>query len=255
MGRVTEDWGPPNGLYPVFDTTPVADSFTFGTNNEFGTEVDASGFYGGISDDDSGFDPDQRITNIVTGWHDGIHPNHGIRIAFDTPALVGAAFAESNLPGTPEDESLKLLVTYVSVQNKAADQDPLNDDYELATFGNLAQSGSEDFDGDGTTNLEEWALGGQAATSGQFPAFGIVSNGSNDPNFSFHRILEAGLGFEVELSEDFANWSPFTKYYRYQEPAPASELGANFDKVTLEPIGPLPETLCYRVKIQAGNSP
>ena len=189
---------------------------------------------------------------MVTGWHDGIHPNHGIRIAFDTPALVGAAFADSNLPGTPENESLQLLVTYVPVENKDADKDQLNDDYELAAFGSLTESGPDDFDDDGTSNLEEWALGGQAAASGGFPAFGLVPTSMD---FSFHRILDAGLGFEVELSEDFASWSPFTKYYRYQEPAPASELGPDFDKVTLEPISTLPAVLFYRIKIQAGNSP
>lgn len=258
LGRVTADWGTTSGTYPVFDTTPIAESFTFGNNNDFGTAADASGFHGGTPGtvgDEDGFDPDQRITNIVTAWHDRIHPNHGLRIAFDTPALVGAAFADSDLPGTPEDESPKLLVTYVPVQNKDTDKDQLNDDFEVDTFGSLAQSSSDDFDGDGRSNLEEWALGGQAATTGQFPTFGIVPTGGDDLNFSFHRILDAGLGFEVELSEDFQTWSPFTKYYRYQVPPPASDLGPNFDKVTLEPIGPLPETLFYRIKIRAGNSP
>ncbi|MEP4077162.1 sulfatase-like hydrolase/transferase [Haloferula sp.] len=259
LGRVTGDWGTTAGSFPVFDSTPVTDAFTFGNNNDFGDmTVDASGFYGGTPGtigDESGFDPDNRITDMVTAWHDGVHPNHGIRIAFDTPALVGAAFADADDGGTPEDESLQLLVTYVPVEDKDDDDDQLNDDYEQTVFMGLSQSGSDDFDGDGKSNLEEWALGGNAASSGHFPVFGVVPSGSGDRDFSFHRILDAGLGFEVEVSEDLSSWSPFTEFYRYQSPSPVSDLGADYDKVTLEPIVPLPEKLFYQIKVQAVNQP
>ncbi|MFC7339469.1 sulfatase-like hydrolase/transferase [Haloferula chungangensis] len=258
LGRVTASWGTSPGSYPVFDVTPVAEVFTIGNNNDFGTAADASGFYGGapgVIGDENGFDPDKRITDMVTAWKDGIQPNHGIRIAFESQALVGAAFADSDDPTSPEDERLQLLVTYVPVENKDEDRDQLNDDFELTAFGSMTESGSSDFDGDGKSNLEEWALGGNAASAGGFPLFGVVPTGPGAIDFSFHRIIDAGLGYQIELSEDLSTWSPFSRYYRYQNPPPASELGADFDKVVLEPMAPLPANLFYRISIQSMNGP
>jgi len=40
-----------------------------------------------------------------------------------------------------------------------SDQDQLPDDWELANFGSLNETGSGDFDGDGQTNLEEFIAG------------------------------------------------------------------------------------------------
>lgn len=258
LGRVTADWGISQGSYPLVDSTPVTGITVFGSNSDFGTEITASGFYSGNSGvvgDETGFDPGGQVTTMARGWQNALFPNYGMRIAFDSPALVGAAFADADDPGTAEDESLQLLVTYVPVEDKDDDNDQLNDAYEQMAFLGLSQSGTDDFDGDGKSNLEEWALGGNAASSGDFPAFGVVPSGSGNLDFSFHRIIDAGLGFEVELSEDLTTWRPFTEFYRNQSPPPASDLGADYDKVTLEPIGPLPANLFYRINIKAGNTP
>ncbi|MDP0490078.1 MAG: sulfatase-like hydrolase/transferase [Verrucomicrobiota bacterium JB023] len=250
VARVTEDWDSEPGSFPLFDDTPVTDNLVFGSNSDFGTAVDASGFYGGSPGspgDETGFDPDNQITSIVQGWQNGSLANHGLRIAFEAPALVGAAFADSDDPTTTVDESLQLLVTYVPIENEDSDGDQLKDDYEIATFGDLSQSGSGDFDGDGYTNLAEWALGSDPLLPSALPKLSLQPT---DGAFSYHRIINAGLGFRIELSEDLTTWRPFTDYYQFSMSNPPSDLGSHYEKALLTPTEALPETLFYQILIE-----
>ncbi|MGJ8723209.1 MAG: sulfatase-like hydrolase/transferase [Roseibacillus sp.] len=256
LSRVTASWGTTSGTYPLYDSTPVTDTFTFGSNDDFGTAINASGFYGGaagVVGDETGFDPDSQVTTMASNWQQGIFPNYGVRVAFETLGFVGAGFADSDDPNTPEDETIQLLVTYTPVEDKDSDNDQLNDDYELATFGDLNQSGSDDFDGDGASNLDEFALGSDPKSLTQLPAYDVEAIDTSDINFNFHRVLDAGLGYEVTLSQDLASWGPYTDYYRYANPNPASELGADFEKISLEANRPLPEKLFYRIRIEGSD--
>ncbi|MEN8756580.1 MAG: sulfatase-like hydrolase/transferase [Akkermansiaceae bacterium] len=258
LGRVTEDWSAAAGSYPLYDGTSVTDTFTFGNNNDFGTDVDASGFYGGAPGtvgDENGFDPDQKISNIVKGWHEGLHPNFGLRVGFEGLDFVGAGFSAADDPVTPENESLQLLVTYVPIEDKDSDNDFLSDAFERATFGDLSQTGDGDFDQDGQSNFEEWSLGGSPTIPRQFPSIGFVGTVPPGINFTYHRVRDAGLGFQVSLSEDLNNWLPFTNFYRYREPTPTSDLGPDYDKVILEPLGELPTRLYYRIQIESYDGP
>ncbi|MDQ8190972.1 sulfatase-like hydrolase/transferase [Roseibacillus persicicus] len=256
LGRVTSDWSPEAGSYPLFQGTPTTDEFIFGNNSDFGTAVTASGFYSGtpgLAGDVNGFDPNGQLTAMAQSWQSEITPNYGMNISFSSQAFVGAAFAENDLPGTPEDESLQLLVTYVPVENKDSDGDQLNDDYELEVFGDLNQTGDGDFDQDGVSNLLEWALGGDPVRSGGFLGLSLDKNGNQLFDLSFHRVVDAGLGFELQLSENLVDWTPFPDFYQEAIPSPESELGDDFEKITLEPNQPLPEYLFYRLRLHWGN--
>ncbi|MEK6916527.1 MAG: binary toxin-like calcium binding domain-containing protein [Nanoarchaeota archaeon] len=52
-----------------------------------------------------------------------------------------------------------IIISSISVHADDTDGDGLEDSWEIGYFGNLLQTGSEDFDNDGLTNLEESKLG------------------------------------------------------------------------------------------------
>jgi hypothetical protein len=88
-----------------------------------------------------------------------------------------------------------------------SDGDGIGDEWELAFFGNLNQSGSGDFDGDGRTNAQEFAAGtdpaGRPATS---PGPGIASPRFEVPAPSLSITLNArGM---IELSWEVLNDAP-----------------------------------------------
>ncbi len=256
LARVTEAWDNTSGTnYPIFDVTAVTDAFIFGNNSDFGTAADASGFFSGTAglpaddDDDSGFDPSGAISSMVSGWESGALANNGIRIAFASRGLTGAAFSdEDDASTTNVNENLQLIVTTYARVTGDSDGDGLADAYELDVFGNLDESGGGDFDGDGVNNLIEQALGSDPESADPKPVQAVLLDDAGDVAFSYHRYLGAGLGYEVEVSDDFVNWVPADTYYNSPS-VEASELGDDYEKVLLEPLADMPEHLYIRISV------
>lgn len=248
--RVTESWGTSSGVYPLFDGTGVTDSFVFGNNEDFGTAVDASGFFSGTvgtPGTDEGFD----VTTLVQGWANGSYSNHGVRIAFNSQDYVGAAFSDADDAATLDvNEALQLIVTTSTPpESLDGDNDGLADEYELDVYTNLGTHGSDDGDLDGLSTFVEQALGSDPRSGASRPAVKLITTNSPDVELSFHRFNRGGLGVEVMVSEDLNTWEDFTQFYQVAYPAPSSELGMNYDKVLLEPHSPLPEKLFYQLKV------
>ena len=77
-----------------------------------------------------------------------------------------------------------------------SDQDGLPDTWEIEHFGDLTQSGSDDFDNDGYSNLQEYEAGTGPTTSNNNDVNNDSSNATNDggeetPGFGFWSILIA----------------------------------------------------------------
>ncbi len=252
VARVTEPWGTTTGSYPLFDGTGVADSFVFGNNADFGTVIDARGFYSGtvsIPGNDSGFD----VTEMVQGWMNGSTSNYGFRMALNNRTYAAAAFSEFDDPSTVgTNEALQLIITATPpISSLDSDGDGLLDEYELAVFGNLDTAGTDDEDGDGISALVEQALGSDPTTNASSPVVELITTNAAEVALIYHRYNQAGLGFEVLVSEDMTEWFDFTRYYQIVDPAPASDLGAEYDKVLLKPVTTLPEQLFYKIKIHS----
>ncbi|MDF7799274.1 sulfatase-like hydrolase/transferase [Pontiellaceae bacterium B1224] len=256
MARVTQDWDNTSGTnYPLFASTSIADAFIFGSNADFGMATDASGFFGGAAGtpatDDSGFDPSGLISSMVSNWANGTLPNYGIRLAFPDRGLTGSAFSDADDPATTNvNENLQLIVTTYARITNDSDGDQLDDAYEMAVFSNLVQSGSADFDGDGVNNLIEQALGSDPTLPDSRPVQAILLNDANEVTFSYHRYLKGGLGYEVKVSENFVQWVSADVYYKSPvSSVAASELGADYEKVLLEPAGDMPQHLYIRILV------
>ncbi|MGJ8655731.1 MAG: sulfatase-like hydrolase/transferase [Akkermansiaceae bacterium] len=250
LARVTESWGTTSGSYPVYSETGVADAFVFGNNGDFGTATNASGFYSGtpgVVGTDAGFD----VTSIVQGWMDGTNSNFGFRVAVDDLSFSAASFSELDDPATAGvNEKLQLILTVREPADSLdSDGDGLLDTYEVDVYGDLTTAGVGDLDLDGSSNFLEQALGSDPEAGGSVPELKVDETNAAGVTFSFHRYLEAGLGYEVLVSEDLLVWEPYTKFYVYADPAPVSDLGGDYEKVLLEPHSVLPEKLFYRVKV------
>ncbi|MDF7802050.1 sulfatase-like hydrolase/transferase [Pontiellaceae bacterium B1224] len=251
VARVTEGWDSSVGNYPVYDSTGVADALVFGNNSDFGTAIDASGFFSGtvgVPGTDEGFD----VTSLVEGWFNGTITNCGLRVAFDEEDYAGAAFSESDDPATTnQNEALQLILSVNSASRTDvdSDEDDLLDSYEMDTFGNLDQSGGDDSDNDGVINFVEQSLGSDPTTNASLPVIQLVTTNAADVALSYHRYNQAGLGVEVLVSENMTEWTDFTRFYQIADPAPASELGDGYDKVMLEPVSTLPGQLFYKIQI------
>ncbi|NND65358.1 MAG: hypothetical protein HKM24_05270 [Gammaproteobacteria bacterium] len=83
-----------------------------------------------------------------------------------TPTVTTTYTLECTGPGGMVTESV--IVTVTAVGNDT-DQDGLPDDWEIANFGNLDQSPSDDADNDGFTNLQEFAAGSDPTDANSSP--------------------------------------------------------------------------------------
>lgn len=64
------------------------------------------------------------------------------------------------------DYNSKRDVFVLRLASNDSDNDGMDDDWEMAYFGNLSRDGSGDFDGDGTTDLQEFLAGTNPTSSG-----------------------------------------------------------------------------------------
>ncbi|MFC7337695.1 sulfatase-like hydrolase/transferase [Haloferula chungangensis] len=245
LAVVDQAWSDTPGSYPLFSSTPVKDATTIGNNRDFGTAIDASGFFSGTPGtpgSDAGFD----VTPMVTNWLSGNTPNHGWRLAFAAPFNGGSAFSKDDDPATPDqNEAFQLLLNFRTASHADVDEDNdlLLDDYELSHFGDLSESGDGDADKDGRSNLVEQALGNDVSGVEQSRPYGFDFSDPEDVSFFYHRYREAGLGVEVRFSEDLESWHPYTRYFHALPGSVGSDLGSDYEKVKLTPVGNLPSSL------------
>ncbi|MGE9271246.1 MAG: DNRLRE domain-containing protein, partial [Verrucomicrobiales bacterium] len=245
LATVDQAWAATPGSYPVFSSTPVSNETIIGNNSDFGTAIAASGFYSGtpgVPGTDAGFD----VTSLVEGWFNGSTPNNGLRLAFPVEFNGAAAFSVIDNPETTnQNEAFALLVDVSTIDFRAVDDDDdfLLDDFELTHFGNLSQRGDDDTDGDGLSNLVEQAIGTQVNGIEEARPFGFEFTGSSGMSFFYHRYLQAGLGVEVAFSEDLETWHPYTKYFSAPSASSVSDLGPDYQKVTLVSHQQVPEKL------------
>ena len=243
LAVVDQAWGSTPGSYPVLGgITPVRDETVIGNNSDFGTAINASGFFSGTPGTpgtDEGFD----VTPVVTSWLSG--NNNGFRLAFTEPFNGASAFSEFDDPATlDQNEAFQLLVDFrtTSFLDIDSDNDFLLDDFEIANFGNLSESGNGDADNDGLSNLAEQAIGTNINGTEENNPFGFSFTDSGN-TFFYHRYLEAGLGVETLFSEDLETWHPQSTYFTTSANPSVSDIGADYEKVELTPIGELPDTL------------
>ncbi|MDF7806347.1 sulfatase-like hydrolase/transferase [Pontiellaceae bacterium B12219] len=246
LAVVADSWDVVSGSYPTYSGIGVTDSFVFGNHGQFGKTATSGGFFSGTAgipaSDDSGFD----VTSIVQGWQNGTRYNYGFRISFSAEAgYVAASFSDADDPSTEnQNEALQLILTTAAIPEVIydSDGDRLLDSYEMDVYGNLDMSGDDVVNANGDSALLIQAMGSNAVVE-------VISTNAPAVNVAFHRNNKVGLGYEVLVSENLSTWDPYTKYYRVASPAPASELGEEFDKVFLEPHSALPSNLFYRVNV------
>ena len=243
LAVVDQAWASTSGSFPILGgITPVTDETTIGNNSDFGTAITASGFFSGTPGTpgtDEGFD----VTPAVTSWLSG--NNNGFRLAFTEPFNGASAFSEFDDPETPDqNEAFQLLVDFrtVSFSDVDSDNDFLLDDFELANFGNLSESGDADADNDGLSNLVEQAIGTDINGVEENSPFGFSVTDSGGM-FFYHRYLEAGLGVETLFSEDLETWLPQSAYFTISPNPSVSDLGPDYEKVELLSISELPDKL------------
>ena len=179
----------------------------------------------------------------MTSWLSG--NNHGFRLAFAQPFNGASAFSELDDPTTPnQNEAFQLLVDFrrVSFSDVDSDNDFLLDEFEIANFGGLTESGDGDADNDGLSNLAEQAIGTNINGTEESSPFGFSFTDSGN-TFFYHRYLNAGLGVETLFSEDLVTWRPQSAYFTTSPNPSASDLGADYEKVELTPTGELPDKL------------
>ncbi len=103
-------------------------------------------------------------------------------------------------------------VTTMAVQAALdSDSDGLNDDWEITHFGSLAaQSGTNDPDGDGFDNAQEFFAGTDPNNAASLPLITAITPSGSDVLITFSSV--AGKSYTVERATDLVpmSWSPVT---------------------------------------------
>ena len=107
------------------------------------------------------------------------------------------------------------LALNITPTGQDSDDDGLLDSIELAAFGNLDSTGLDDNDGDNYPNIVEQALGSELDNGTSVPKLHFDNNGE----LTFRRHLLAGVGYELQVSEDLATWTSFLGYLTEHAPA------------------------------------
>lgn len=177
-----------------------------------------------------------------------------LNLKSNTMMMVGGAYWDGNNSPTPfqnrqEDQywrfngaiaSLQIYdqaltdaeVASLSVDPNDTDGDDMLDTWEIASFGNLDQDATDDFDNDGTDNLTEFRLGLTANSgSSRFALTGAAGGSIQWPSVT-------GVTFKIERSTTLTGWNVLEASYpgtavttSYTDPAPPA--GRAFYRVTL----------------------
>lgn len=114
--------------------------------------------------------------------------------------VSGVLFDSVQVTGQPGEASDNKAVFIDNVTFVTADTDGMQDEWEIANFGNLDQTDSGDYDHDGTNNLTEYRLGLDPKNGAARFAAILGSNGM------LQWPSKVGLTFTVQRSTDLSNW-------------------------------------------------
>ena len=181
---------------------------------------------------------------IYNGMLPGLVANHqaaGHRVQFyDMRQKVNPANAATLIGGDGVHPNQAGYNAIASGWFDAMKQLPLIASWRILHFGSATASGnaadSADPDGDGDSNLMEYALGTNPLAAGDRPVTGstVTDAGTRYLSVTFPRRKHADLRYVVEVSSDLASWSADTQ----QAGAPSS-LNANFEQVTFRDRQPV----------------
>ncbi|MBK1854962.1 sulfatase-like hydrolase/transferase [Verrucomicrobiaceae bacterium 5K15] len=110
----------------------------------------------------------------------------------------------------------------VTPTGQDTDDDGLLDALEMSSFGNLDSSGLDDNDKDGSMNIVEQAFGTDLNAANSKPSLNIDSS----LEITFRRHLNAGFGYELQVSEDLETWQ---SYWSYLSENAATPDGASYE--------------------------
>jgi Tol biopolymer transport system component len=125
-------------------------------------------------------------------------------LAADGRTVVFQSFATDFAPGSYYDTR---NIFTVRLGGSDTDQDGLEDDWELAYFGDLSRDGTGDYDQDGLTDLQEFTTGTDPTNVGSvFRAYTVTASGGNTTVFW---SAVPGKIYRVEYKDNIedANWT------------------------------------------------
>jgi Tol biopolymer transport system component len=105
-------------------------------------------------------------TILIAAAPDGNYPNGAVAkavLAADGRTVVFHSLASDLVPGDFNDKN---DVFVLKLGGTDSDHDGMDDDWEVAYFGNLARNGTADFDGDGANDLNEFLAGTDPTNNG-----------------------------------------------------------------------------------------
>jgi len=110
---------------------------------------------------------------------------------------VFQSFSGDLAPGDYNDGQDIFLVRFGSGDS---DGDGMDDDWEIAYFGNLSRDGSGDFDGDGQTDLQEFRAGTDPTNNGSVLRAITVTQLSGRATLFWNAV--AGRSYRVEFKQN-----------------------------------------------------
>jgi hypothetical protein len=126
-------------------------------------------------------------------------------MAADGRTVVFQSFASDLVSGDYNDKRDLFVLKLGGVDS---DGDGMDDDWEVAYFGNLARDGTGDFDGDGATDLQEFLAGTDPTNSNSvFRVFTVapIGGGSTLVMWTGNPARSYRVEFKDDLSS--AGWS------------------------------------------------
>lgn len=141
-----------------------------------------------------------------------------------------------------------LEVEGVLIGDADTDADGLPDDWERWVFGDLSATASADSDGDGASNLAEWAAGTDPRIAGDLLR---VRAGGNAGRPSLRWSFRPNRTYVVERSADLKDWVPATGEVSYPETGSAEWVAA--EEPLAESVNGTPSTGArfLRVRVKA----
>jgi hypothetical protein len=156
------------------------------------------------------------LTNVWKQWKVVFRD---VRILDASNRLFGVYnLTEHDLSFSENRDALKSMLVAAAMITDA-DADGLPDHWEQKYFGNLGAKATDDPDGDGFTNLMEFAWGTDPTDAKSKPGldFGITRDGRF--NVGYYRWSGGVFKYLMEASKDFRTWDGTAASVRFGPPA------------------------------------
>ncbi|MCF7863607.1 MAG: DNRLRE domain-containing protein [Kiritimatiellales bacterium] len=201
----TQDWNESTVVFsnaPAYTATPVATLDHFGLPGSeiyfTGTNTISAGAWLEYSD--------AATKALVQGWVVGSVPNYGVSIKATEFVDSGRLFSLQTKENAASGVRPMLVVTYTAKTNYTVWAGGWDVDIG---------AGTNDYDGDGLSNIYEFGLGGDptnAFNQGTSPVFEVVDvGGSNVFSYVYPKLADptSGLAYSLETSTDlvFGPWT------------------------------------------------